>query len=246
MLATKGNGRTDNRTQRQEGINGWNSECWTSRANPLLLCVYCIPYVTTQSSPYFAPDIIRQCEGYIRNRKHDRSFKKYHLFRGYQGLLHKLVSRWSANTGGIQLTGCTGASKVQKKEGHSMLLCSWECFSGLSASLTYPWWGVNPLQLQDTHRHHLSFRPRLYHLCRFPFPAWPLNCLSPPLRDCKLLESSHLIVSSTAHDRVLVQQQLRGIKHLSGLLGEVVLNLMWGVTESHSKTIQKIICSKII
>lgn len=160
MLVTKGNGRTDNRRQRQEGINGWDSECWTSRANPLLLCVYCIPYVTTQSSPYFARDVTRQCEGYIRNRKHDHSFKKYHLFRGYQGLLHKLISRWSANTGGIQLTGCIRASEVQKKEGNSMLLCPWECFSGLSASLIYPWWGVNPLQ-PSGHTQASPFLPTL-------------------------------------------------------------------------------------
>ena len=95
------------------------------------------------------------------------------------------------------------------------------CFSDL------PLVRGKPSSAFGTHTSITSPSDRAYTIfCRFTFPAQPLNCLSPPLRECKLLESSHLIVSSTAHDRVLVQHQLGGIKNLSGLLGEVVLNVM--------------------
>lgn len=113
--------------------------------------------------------------------------------------------------------------RSSEKEGHSMLLCSWN--ASLTCSLLWftPWWEVNPLQPRDT-TSITSFRPCLYNLLWLHFSCLVTELSVSYWERGKLLESRHLMVSSL-HPQLIScggifhstsTHQLGRIKNLSG------------------------------
>lgn len=155
--------------------------------NILLLCLW-IPFVKTQHrvAPTL-PGITRQCEEHIRDRKHDHSFKKYHLFRvsrfvkqvDFQVICkqRRYTAHWMH----------MGRSSEKGRPFHAAL------FLGMLLWLlllwVYPWWEVNPLQPSGHTNITSHFWPCLYNLLWLHFSCLVTELSVSPTEEVSFLRA---------------------------------------------------------